>query len=257
MFESILLGILQGLTEFLPVSSSGHLVLAQSLLPGFEAPAASFDVLLHGGTLLAVILYYHRDLFQMTRDLSRPREGGWRLPALLLAGSVPAGIVGVFFADPLKELFSSPTAASLGLLATGLFLTAASFRGFGGQAALGRMGYSHALLIGVVQACAIMPGISRSGATITMALFLGYSAVEAARFSFLLSLPAVTGALLLESGALADTGLPPAYLAGALAAAVVGWLSISLLIRLLGRGKLAPFAAYCLALGSISLLFLV
>lgn len=257
MFESIILGILQGLTEFLPVSSSGHLVLAQSLLPGFSAPAAAFDVLLHGGTLVAVVLYFHRDLADITVGLGRPGEGGLKLPALLVAGTIPAGIVGVLFADRIKPMFSSPLTASFGLEVTGLLLLAAAVIGSGRKKSVLDLSYAHAVIIGVFQALAIIPGISRSGATITVAMFLGYSAPEAARFSFLLSIPAIGGALVLESGALAAAGFPVPFFAGALAAAVVGWVSIAVLMNLLSRGKLYPFAIYCLALGSISLVFLV
>ena len=127
MFESILLGILQGLTEFLPVSSSGHLVLAQELLAGFEAPPAAFDILLHGGTLAAVLIYFRDDLVQIIRDMFGSGEGGWHLPVLLVIGSIPAGIVGVFLSDMIKPLFAAPRVASFGLS-----LQAASWRRPGG-----------------------------------------------------------------------------------------------------------------------------
>jgi len=257
MFESILLGILQGLTEFLPVSSSGHLVLAQELLAGFNGPAAAFDVLLHGGTLAAVLIYFRHDLFQMFRDLARPSEGGWRLPAFLVIGSIPAGIVGVFFADVVESFFSAPGVASGGLLVTGCVLAAAwTMRGKGTRS-LADLTVWTVLLVGLAQALAIVPGISRSGSTIAMGMFLGFSGKEAARFSFLLSIPAIAGALLLESGVFSRGGIPAIYLAGALAAALTGWASVAFLMKLLDRENLLPFAVYCLALGSLSLAFLV
>jgi undecaprenyl-diphosphatase len=257
MFESILLGILQGLTEFLPVSSSGHLVLAQELLAGFDGPAAAFDVLLHGGTLVAVLIYFRSDLVRIARDLGRPADGGWRLPALLVLGSIPAGVVGVFLSDMIEPLFSSPKVAAGGLLVTACILVVAwRKRGSGYKSLVGLTVYS-SFLIGLAQALAIVPGISRSGSTIAMGMFIGLSGKEAARFSFLLSIPAISGALILESGVLAETGLPLSYLAGALSAALVGWASIALLMKLLDRENLLPFAVYCLAIGSLSMLFLV
>ena len=257
MFESVLLGILQGLTEFLPVSSSGHLVLVQSLLPGFDGHAAAYDVLLHGGTLLAVMAYFRDDILQILKDSLKPGEGGLRLPILLVLGSVPAGVVGVFFGDAIKPLFSAPRVASVGLLITSVLLFVTwKIKGKGGRDLAG-LTVPAVLLIGTFQAMAIVPGISRSGATIAAGLFLGLSGPNAARFSFLLSIPVIGGALLLESGVLFQAGLPLTYLAGAVAAAAVGWASIALLMRILDRGNLLPFAVYCLLVGSLSLLFLV
>jgi len=253
---AIVLGVVQGLTEFLPVSSSGHLVLAQAFIPGFSGPPAAFDVLLHGGTLIAVLAYFRQDVLKMAAGLKRPREGGLNLPLLLVAGTVPAGIVGGFFKDRIEILFHAPAVASAGLVVTGLLLLLAT-RVKGGSRKIARMGYSAAILIGAFQAAAIVPGISRSGATICAALFLGYSGTESARFSFLLSMPAVAGALALEAGDLAAVGSVGPYAAGAAAAAVTGWLSIAVLMRVMADRKLFPFAAYCLVLGSLSSVFLV
>jgi undecaprenyl-diphosphatase len=257
MIESILLGILQGLTEFLPVSSSGHLVLAQELLAGFDAPAAAFDVLLHGGTLAAVLVYFRADLFEIIGGLAHPGKGGWRLPILLVAGSVPAGIVGVFFPDLITPLFSVPGVATFGLLATSCILAAAWWIRGRGHRLMGDLTIAGSLLIGAAQALAIIPGISRSGSTIAMGMFIGLSGREAARFSFLLSIPAIGGALMLEGGVLAGTGLPMPYVAGALSAALVGWASIAFLMKLLNRENLLPFAVYCAVVGILSLVFLI
>jgi undecaprenyl-diphosphatase len=257
MLESILLGILQGLTEFLPISSSGHLVIAQSLLHGFNEPGVVFDVLLHAGTLTAVLVYFRRDLAQMAKGLLRPGEGGLRLPILLAVGTVPAGLVGVFFEDAIKPLFSAPVIASAGLLLTSLLLFGAWKIGTAGVRPLENLTLYGALFIGAFQAVAIVPGISRSGATIAAGVFLGLSGRDAARFSFLLSIPAIAGAVLLESGAIAGAGSVCVFLVGAVAAALAGWASIAFLMRLLGKGVLLPFAVYCMVLGSISLVFLV
>lgn len=256
LFNSILLGILQGITEFLPVSSSGHLVLAQSILPGFSAPSAAFDILLHGGTLIAVIAYFYHDIIEMIVGIARPREGGWKLPLLLVVGSVPAGLVGFFLMDSIEPLFSSPRVASGGLLFTGVLLLIAS-RLRGGRIRIPEITVGSAVLIGCFQAVAVTPGVSRSGATIAAAMLVGLSATEAARFSFLLSIPAVGGAVLLEGKSILGAGHMAVYLAGALAAAVAGWLSIALLMKVLAKGKLLPFAVYCLSIGFLSLVFLV
>ena len=256
LLNAILLGIIQGLTEFLPVSSSGHLVLAQTLLPGFDAPPAAFDALLHGGTMMAVVAYFYRDILEIISGLTKPSEGGLRLPSLLIAGSVPIGVLGVFYLDAIESLFTSPKIASVGLLITAGLLTAALRFGRGNRQ-LNEMIFKNAILIGCFQALAIVPGISRSGATISIALILGFAGTEAARFSFLLSLPAIAGALILEAGVLAGAEHLMIYMAGALAAAVSGWVSIAVLMSFLERRRLLPFIVYCLALGSLSLAFLV
>lgn len=257
MLESILLGILQGLTEFLPVSSSGHLVLAQSLLPGFNRPAVVFDVMLHTGTLTAVLLYFRHDLAVIAAGCLHPRKGGLHLPVLLAVGTVPAAVVGVFFNDAVRPLFAAPRSASFGLLVTAFLLFMAWRIGTDGKRPLDSLTIQAAFFIGVLQALAIVPGISRSGATIAAGVFLGLSGQDAARFSFLLSVPAIAGAFLLESGALIGTDSMSLYLAGALTAALTGWASIAFLMKLLGKGRLLPFALYCLVIGSISLVFLV
>ncbi len=251
-FTSILLGIIQGLTEFLPVSSDGHLVLAQSVLPGFAAPPLAFDVLLHGGTLAAAVVYFRRDLASMAMGLSRPREGGWRLPLLLVAGTVPVAVAGLLFKDLVESLFSSPVAAACGLLTTAAILIVPSFFRKGVRA-MASLTFGQAVIIGSWQVLALFPGVSRSGSTIAAALVLGLAGTEAARFSFLLSIPAVAGALILQSGSLADGGLALPHVLGAASALVAGLFAIAGMMRLLKRTRLAAFAVYCLALGSVSL----
>lgn len=258
MLESILLGILQGLTEFLPISSSGHLVIAQSLLPEFQEPAVFFDVVLHAGTLAAVLVYFRRDLMKIISGVLHPGEGELRLPFLLAVGTIPAALVGAFFRHPIEALFQTPKAASWGLFLTSLLLWMAWKTGRGGiRRSFESLTLVGALLIGGFQAVAIIPGLSRSGATIAAGIFLGLSGKDAARFSFLLSIPAIVGAVLLQAGGISGTHNLYPYLAGGVAAALVGWASIAFLMRLLAREILLPFAVYCFAAGSISLLFLV
>ncbi|TNF49379.1 undecaprenyl-diphosphate phosphatase [bacterium] len=256
LLNAILLGIIQGLTEFLPVSSSGHLVLAQSMLPGFDAPPAAFDALLHGGTMMAVVAYFYRDIVEICSGLKKPGDGGLRLPLLLVAGSIPIGVLGVFYLEAVESMFSSPKIASMGLLITAGLLAVALYFGKGNRR-LSEMLLWNAFLVGCFQALALVPGISRSGATISIALVMGFAGTEAAKFSFLLSLPAIAGAIILEAGALLNAENLGIYMVGALAAAISGWVSIAILMRFLQRRRLLPFILYCLALGSLSLAFLV
>lgn len=256
LLNAILLGIIQGITEFLPVSSSGHLVLAQSLLPGFTAPPAAFGALLHGGTMMAVVAYFYRDIMEVFSGLKKPAGEGLRIPLLLIVGSLPVGVLGVFYLDAIESMFASPKIASIGLLVTAGLLTAALRFGKGNRQ-FKEMLLWNAFLIGCFQALALVPGISRAGATISIALLMGFAGTEAAKFSFLLSLPAIAGAMILEAGVLISAEDLWIYMAGALAAAISGWASIAVLMRFLLRRRLLPFILYCLALGSLSLAFLV
>ncbi|MEW6072931.1 MAG: undecaprenyl-diphosphate phosphatase, partial [Planctomycetota bacterium] len=189
-----LLALLQGLTEFLPVSSSGHLVLAQAAL-GLREPALAIDVALHGGTLLAVLAVYRADLRSIARDAlqGRPRE-----LLLLAVGSLPAAGVGIGLRSFVEEAFASPRLAAAGLLATALILGVGEAgrrrRARAGTAAAAVPGYAAALAIGTAQAVAILPGVSRSGSTIAAGLLLGLAPPAAARFYFLRSIPAVARA---------------------------------------------------------------
>ncbi len=250
--ESVLLGLLQGLTEFLPVSSSGHLVLAQSLLPGFRQPGVLFDVLLHVGTLLAVLAYFRGEVGELLASLLPGGDPSHRRLALLLvAATVPTGLIGVLFKDPLEALFHAPRAAAAMLLVTGALLWVSEVLArprFG----LEGLGYGRALAVGVVQGLAIVPGISRSGSTIAAGTLLGVRGEDAARFSFLLSVPAVLGAVVLqvpELGAV-EPGAPAVYAAGVLAAFLSGLWAIRFLLAVIRRGRFRWFAVYCWCLGT-------
>jgi undecaprenyl-diphosphatase len=259
--QAALLGILQGMTEFLPVSSSGHLVLGQALL-GFAKPQLLFDILLHVGTLAAVLAFYGADAWRILRAWvlslagKNPDPASARTAWLILLASVPAGFVGILFDDFIEGLFASPRLTSMALLVTGAFLFFGISPSAGGRGE-NEMTWRDALVIGLFQALSITPGISRSGATITSALFLGIDREMAARFSFLLSIPAITGAFLLKAKHLADVGagdlLP--FLVGVSAAAGAGILALGWLIRLVKRGNLRGFAYYCWALGIAGILY--
>ena len=260
--HALILGILQGLTEFLPVSSSGHLVLGQRIL-GLKEPELFFDVLLHVGTLAAVLTFYGKDLWRIARGWCASLAGkdsdndGARTGWLLILGSVPAGIVGVFLGGLVEQMFASPRLAACALLVTGGILCLGEPKeGAGREEA--EMTAKDALIIGVFQAFAIIPGISRSGATIAAALMRGVAREQAARFSFLLSVPAIAGAFALKvkdlEGPLGEKLLP--YAVGALAAGIVGATALGWLIRLVRGGNLARFRYYCWGAGALALLYL-
>ncbi|MBN1885005.1 MAG: undecaprenyl-diphosphate phosphatase [Candidatus Krumholzibacteriota bacterium] len=257
---AILLALIQGLTEFLPVSSSGHLVLAEALLGlrGGQAGGVLFEVAVHAGTLGAVIVVYRRKIGAICSGLAgkveEARRGAMGYVGLIVLGSVPAGLVGVFLHDRVTGLFDEPAVAAALLAATGLFLLFSRNRR--GSRPIGPR---EAVLIGIAQAAAILPGLSRSGLTITTALLLGAGHAEAAEFSFLLSVPAILGALLLETAGGAGPAGPGALATLAIAAAAAflsGWGALRLLIGLLRRDRMHRFAWYLLPASAAALAWL-
>lgn len=249
------LGILQGLTEFLPVSSSGHLVILQTLLPGFREPGVLFHAAVHLATLGAVLVYFRRDVTDLARAALLPWRADRvtvRLLWLVAVGTVPTALIGFFLATPLERLFASvPTAASM-LLLTGALLFATDRAGerTGGIAA---MGVTQALVIGFVQGAAIVPGISRSGATLAAGVFCGLERGLALRYSFLLSIPAIAGAFVLQLATHGFEGAAavnvPGYGLALLLAFAAGYASIGLLLKVLLSRRLTWFACYCWILG--------
>ena len=249
------LGLLQGLTEFLPVSSSGHLVILQAWLPGFREPGVLFHATVHLATLGAVLVYFRRDVAALGGAAVRPARADpatVRLLWLVIIGTVPTALIGFFLKELLEGLFTSvPTAASM-LLVTGALLLATDRAGerTGG---IGRMSLTQAVVIGVVQGAAIIPGISRSGATVAAGVFCGLERGLALRYSFLLSIPAILGAFVLQlathglDGALAVNKL--GYGLAFVAAFAVGYLSIGVLLKVLLSRRLTWFACYCWGLG--------
>ena len=264
LVPAVLLGLLQGLTEFLPVSSSGHLALAQSLIPGFSQPGVLFDVTLHIGTLVAVCIYFWQDLRGMALSLFSSGRGNAaasrRMLWLLIAGSVPTAAIGLLFRKQFEAMFSDVYGVGVWFIVTGalLFLTdRVSTRG----RELSAMGLLDALVIGVAQGLAIIPSLSRSGATIAAGVFLGLERGLLVRYSFLLSIPAVAGAFVLELVTHRHEALqgfdPLAYGAGTLAALVVGYWSIGVLLNMTRSRRLSVFAYYCWAVGGLALFLAV
>ena len=239
--QAIFLGILQGLTEFLPVSSSGHLVVAQSLLPDFNQPGVFFDVILHLGTLFAVLIYFRKKIIKLNKDYLM-----W-----LVVGSIPAAFIGYFLSDTFESLFSNLRVVGVALFVTGVL----NFLIYSAKNKKEKMSVRKSFLVGLAQAAAIIPGISRSGATIFAGTRLGVSKKEAAEFSFLLSAPAIFGATIfqfLEYGSLVGEGLTY-YIAGFLGAIISGYFAIKLVLQLLVKGRFDIFGYYCVILASIIL----
>ena len=259
--QAIGLGLLQGLTEFLPVSSSGHLVLAQQFF-GMGGDLLAFDIFVHFGTLLAVLAAFRRRIiilalgclaalrsaiFERT-PLARvyAESGELRTTLALIVGSVPAGITGFTLKDPIERLFSAPVPVLFALAGTGIVLLA-TFRARRGS---GHVGLGRGLIVGVAQAIAILPGVSRSGATISAALFLKVDRSEAGEFSFLLSVPAVAGATVLALRDLPGGGASLSFetiALGAASAFASGFAALVLLMGIIRKGKIGYFGFYCIA----------
>lgn len=252
MLEAIIWGLVQGFTEFLPISSSGHLVLVPEFL-NMDPPDLATSAVLHLGTLAAVLLYYREDLTRMLRF--RTDEEARHLIKLIVIGTIPA-VAGVLVESRIETFQENPRAISWALIVTGLVLFASGWF-VGLRKKVEDATWKDALIIGVAQALALIPGISRSGMTITAGLGRKLERIEAARFSFLLGIPAIAGAGLKESLSLLDTGgvTGTTWLAVAVAA-ISGYAAIALLIRILGRVGLRPFAYYAVAVGAFGLLVL-
>lgn len=251
-----LLGLVQGLTEFLPVSSSGHLVLLQQFFP-VDGDDVLFDLVLHVGTLVPVLWFYRKDVGTIAADplvgkgpfFARP---GVRLSLLLLLATVPTGLIGVIFKDLFELWFSTPAVLTLTFAITGT-LVFVSGRLKDGGIGIDQMVWWHALVLGVAQGLAITPGISRSGTTIVVALLLGLTPMAAARFSFLMSVPAILGAVVLKLDDADLAGMDLAALGlGGLTAMVSGYGALVLLVLVVKRRRLASFAPYCWAMAALS-----
>ena len=282
MLKAALLGLIQALTEFLPVSSSGHLRIANAML-GFEADHdLLFDIVLHVGTLLAVVLVYHQRILFLLGGVARGLAGvaknglsavreheGLRYLVLIIIATIPTGIMGVLLSDVMdSEFFSTPVVGGL-LLLNGVILRVSkrfsdasegrSENGDGssgtGAWSIGGIGPREALLIGIAQGIAVCPGISRSGSTIVCALALGAPRMKAAEFSFFLSIPAILGAvvLMLDFDAISASGHAGVYLVGAAVSAGVGVLALRLLLGVVRAAQLHRFAWYCWALDVVAI----
>jgi len=256
LLEALILGLIQGATEFLPVSSSGHLVIGQAILH-ISVPGVSFEVAVHVATLLSVLLVYRKRVSGLVVGALKGDSQAWRYVGLLFLATLPAAIIGLTLGDVVEGLFEAPYVAGGALLVTGTFLWTT-------RRALAKNpdrkpGVREALLMGVAQACALVPGISRSGATVVAGLWLGIEAEEAAEFSFLMAVPAILGAAVLQLPDLAEGGASlgagPLVL-GSVAAAITGVLAIRAFIAMLRKKSFHAFGPYCWAAGGLFLLYL-
>ena len=272
--REILLGLIQGLTEFLPISSSGHLVIGQHLLPGtgdIEADVL-LDILLHVATLLVVLLYYRQEILNILTiavtsvrrsqqqhvstigDPDLPRK----MPLLILIGTIPTGILGILIklSNRIETIFSSLALVGLALVVTGIVLYLADTRP--PVSAKTDLSYLDAFIIGTVQGIAILPGISRSGSTISTGILRGIERKTAATFSFLLSIPAIVGVVIMEGKEILTLTQTPhllLYILGMSAAFISGYIAIAALIRIVVKQQLRWFSFYCWIVGGIALIY--
>ena len=252
-FESTFLGLVQGLTEFLPVSSSGHLVIIQKLLKLGEQ--IEFDVFLHFATLIAVLIFFRNDILEILKGVLGKSEAGLKTLIGIIIGSVPTAVIGLLFKDFFKESFSQPKTVAAMWIVTGFILWFSSI--FSKSDTVDK-NYSNTkitdfLLVGLFQGIAIMPGISRSGITISVALLLGFNRNWAFKYSMLLSIPAILGAGLLE---LKNFSVNTNILAGGIIAMLSGILALYILSKIVIGKKFRLFSYYLWTVGIIGLLFL-
>ena len=247
--EAVILGIIQGLTEFLPISSSGHLVLAQSIL-GIEQPGNEFEVLVHIGTLISILVVFKNDIKKLLFSLDSKKTQ--KFIFFLIIGTIPAIVIGLGFKDFIESLFDNLFAVGVALIFTGIILYCTSYL-------TNKNKKNHSILtsslIGCAQAVAIIPGISRSGMTISLALFLGFSSKEAARFSFLLAIPVISGAGILTSLNIKEANEVSFLIGiiGIVTSFLVGFIALKWLLVLLEKGNIYYFGLYCLTIGLITI----
>jgi undecaprenyl-diphosphatase len=254
------LAVVQGITEFLPISSDGHLVIVQSLL-GQEGLGLAFDVALHLGTLFAVVWVFRKDLLELLRDCL---AGRLQLLVWLFVASLPAAVIGLLLEHWIEETFQSVKMAGAGLLVTAVVLLfgerSRRARAKGPPTADPPLRMSDAILMGFAQAFAILPGVSRSASTISVGLMRGLGTAQAARLSFLMSVPVVAGANLLELPKVLESGFAglsrTTVIGAVLVSGLVGWASLSFLLAMLSRGAFRWFAMYCTLVGALVLAFL-
>jgi undecaprenyl-diphosphatase len=254
LWFAALLGVVQGLTEYIPISSTAHLRIMPALF-GEKDPGAGFTAVIQLGTLLAVIVYFRRDLFALPAAMFKsPSSPDGRMPWLLAVGTVPIAVAGVFLKKYIEGDLRSLYVIAISLISVGIVMAIVDRIASGNDSPrpLAAITFADALLVGLAQSLALIPGVSRSGATICMALLLGFSRSDSARFSFLLSIPAVAGAAIFEMRtAVYELGRDaiPALAVGAGTAAVVGYFVIAWLMKWLGSHDLIGFAIYRIVAG--------
>ncbi len=264
--DSFLLGLLQGITEFLPISSSGHLVFAEALIGHGPGQGITFEVVIHFGTLCSILIYYRQKLADIVSSWGEfvkadsykekyEQDNNLKLTAFVLLSMIPAGIVGLTLEEEIETLFMNPGMVSWMFLITGTVLLLTYLR----KTFPNHLNFKNTFIVGIAQAIAILPGISRSGSTISTALYLGVKREEAADFSFLMVIPVIAGAMLLEVGEIIQTGISTHDLIGLtvgfVTALISGYFALKYLIIILKSKGIYPFGWYCLTLGVFGLIY--
>jgi undecaprenyl-diphosphatase len=268
MLQAIVLGVVQGFTEFLPVSSSGHLVLFQHLF-GLKEAELLFDISVHLGTLVAVFIFFRRDIYAIILSVLNycksvfktgsfspaNKDSDLKFALLIIIGSVPTAVIGLLFRKIADQLFSSVLISGSMLILTGVILFFTRFVK-NSDKGISLFSVKDAFIIGISQGLAVMPGLSRSGTTIATGLFLGLNHETAARYSFLLSIPAILGATLLSFGDFAGSQIIAAkiYMTGAFVSGLTGYLALNILFYIVKKGRLHYFSPYCLIIGIIGII---
>ena len=249
LLQAIFLGLVQGLTEWLPISSSGHLVIVQQFL-GMEVPLF-FDVLLHFGTILAVLAFFWKDILKILKSLFnldfKSQDG--KLGLYIIVGNIPVALAGYFLYDVIESFFSNLFVVAVALIITGILLFLTKY-----TKGRRKLNFYDSLVVGIAQAFSLIPGLSRSGSTISTGLFRGLDRESVFKFSFLLAVPAVVGANLLELKNLVWEGDLFVFV-GMVVAFVVGYFSLKFLFRMLKKGNFYWFCVYCWVVGVVLLLF--
>lgn len=264
-FEAIVLGLVQGLAEFLPVSSSGHLALLQNIFGVEGDKVLLFAVLLHLGTLISVFIVYWKDIWELVAELfltikdiftgkglrlaERPVR---KLGVMIIVATIPTAVIGLVFNDFFESLYTSMVAVGVGFLVTGVLMFVAERMGAANRG-IEKMNYRNAVFVGVLQGIAIYPGISRSGSTLVGGLTAGLKREFAVKFAFLISIPSILGSVILEAPDAIRAGVDPALtgpiIAGVVVAAVSGFIAIKTMIRIVSNKKLSYFSYYVWILG--------
>lgn len=267
LLQAILLGILQGITEFLPVSSSGHLALARALLGRDLEPGITFEIVVHFGSFCSIAVYYREKIFEIIRDLissfspSGLKSGQFKTDTnthfsiIILISMIPAMIVGFTMKDAIEALFVNPFFVSCMLIITGTMLFTTKFVKNPDK----EVDVKRGIFMGIAQALAILPGISRSGSTISVGLFSGVDRVKVANFSFLMVLPVLAGAMILEVGEINESGIELevvfSLIAGFFASFITGYYALKYLVILLKRDKFHYFSYYCWTVGVFGIIY--
>lgn len=260
ILDAVILGAAQGLTEFLPVSSSGHILLVSNLL-GISDPGMTFNILVHFATLLAVIIFFWKDILLIlkstilsivlyVKDRDTSLDDNARFGWFIILATIPTGLIGIFFKDFFESFFSAGWHVGFFLLITGALLVIANKYNKGTKS-IKEFTWLDSVFVGVAQGLAIFPGISRSGATISMSLLRDLDTTTAAKFSFILSIPAILGAMILDIGDISALAFSAPYISGVISSFCFGLLAIKVFIEMLKRKKLLIFSYYCFFIGLI------